>query len=121
MRFTDTEADVIAFLDAREDAPISQTVPSPRPPVFALVWGSGGSGVNRVVDDVQLTIEGWAEGDADTASALTLRLRDHLLHEWSQIPYVRRVEATRPYWAPDPDTKTPRYRFTARLRVRAAR
>lgn len=121
MKFRDTEADVVAFLGEREEAPISQTVPVPRPPTFGLVWGSGGDGMNRIVDDVQLTIEGWAEGDADAASALTLRLRDHLLHEWGQIPCVRRVEATRPYWAPDPDTETPRYRFTVRLRVRAAR
>jgi len=120
VKFTDTEAEVIAFLSERVDEPVSLRVPSPRPPIFARVWGSGGDGLNRVVDDVQLTIEAWAEDDAD-ASALALRLRDLLLHESSALPLVRRVQATRPYFTPDPDTETPRYRFTVRLRVRAAR
>lgn len=120
MKFTDTEAEVIAFFDERVDPPVSLRVPSPRPPVFARVWGSGGDGVNRIVDDVQLTIEAWADDDADAAT-LILRLRDLLLHEHSAMPLVRRVSATRPYFTPDPDTEVPRYRFTARLRVRAAR
>lgn len=120
MRFTDTEAEVIAFFSERVDEPVSLRVPSPRPPVFARVWGSGGDGVNRVLDDVQLTVEVWAEDDAD-AGALALRLRDLLLHEFKAMPLLRRVTATRPYFTPDPDTEIPRYRFTARLRVRAAR
>ncbi|MBD8218202.1 hypothetical protein IFU40_06090 [Microbacterium sp. CFBP 13617] len=120
MRFTDTEAEVIAFIDERVDPPVSLRVPSPRPSNFVRVWGSGGDGLNRIVDDVQLTIEVWAEDDAD-AAALALRIRDLLLQEYAAMPLVRRVDATRPYFIPDPDSEVPRYRFTARLRVRAAR
>lgn len=121
MRFTDTEAEVIAFLAERLDGtPVSLRVPTVRPPKFVRVWGSGGDGVNRIVDDVQLTLEAWADDDAD-AAALALRARDLLLHQSSQLALVRRVEATRPYFTPDPDTETPRYRFSVRLRVRAAR
>lgn len=120
MRFTDTEAEVIAFIDERIDEPVSLRVPSPRPRTFVRVWGSGGDGVNRIVDDVQITVEAWAADDADAAE-LALRVRDLLLHETRALPLARRVEATRPYFTPDPDTEVPRYRFTARLRVRAAR
>lgn len=118
MRFTDTEAEVIAFVSARIDEPVSLRVPSPRPETFVRVWGSGGDGLNRIVDDVQLTIEAWAPDDADAAE-LALRVRDLLLHEIRALPLVRRVRATRPYFTPDPDTEVPRYRFTVRLRVRA--
>lgn len=121
MKFTDTEAEVIAFLSERLDnVPVSLRVPTARPTRFVRVWGSGGDGVNRVVDDVQLTIEAWSDDDED-AGALALRARDLLLNESSVLPLVRRIQATRPYFAPDPITEAPRYRFTARLRVRAAR
>lgn len=119
--FTDTEAEVIAFLADRLDAiPVSLRVPAERPETFVRVWGSGGDGVNRVIDDVQLTIEAWAADD-EVAGLLALQVRDLLLNASPALPLVRRVQATRPYFAPDSTTEIPRYRFTARLRVRAAR
>lgn len=121
MKFTDTEAEVITFLAQHLDGvAVSLRVPTARPARFVRVWGSGGDGVNRVLDDVQLTIEAWSDDDED-AAALALRARDLLLGASSALPLVRRVAATRPYFAPDPVAEVPRYRFTARLRVRAAR
>lgn len=120
MKFTDTEAEVIAFLAERIEEPVSLRVPTARPETFVRVWGSGGDGVNRVLDAVQLTIEAWA-GDDEAAGLLALKVRDLLLNESAGLRYVRRVQATRPYFTPDPESETPRYRFTVRLRVRAAR
>lgn len=121
MKFTDTEAEVIAFLTDRLDGvPVALRVPTARPGTFVRVWGSGGDGINRVLDDVQLTVEAWAEDDEE-AGLLALKARDLLLNASSVLPFVRRVQATRPYFAPDVVSEIPRYRFTARLRVRAAR
>ena len=121
MRFTDTEAEVIAFLSEQlGDVPVSLRVPTERPEKFVRVWGSGGDGLNRVLDDVQLTIEAWATDD-EVAGLLALEVRDILLNASSTLPLVRRVQATRPYFAPDDVSEIPRYRFTTRLRVRAAR
>lgn len=121
MRFTDTEAEVITFLADRLDGiAVALRVPTERPGSFVRVWGSGGDGINRVLDDVQLIVEAWAEDDED-AALLALKARDLLLNASAALPLVRRVQAARPYFAPDVVTELPRYRFTARLRVRAAR
>ncbi len=121
MRFVDVEAMVIAFLRDRIDAAISTTVPSPRPEPMVRLWRNGGPAVNRVLERAQITVETWS-ADSVTASELATACRTALLSDYTAMPLVRGVtEITGPYSTTDPDTETPRYRFTVELTVRATR
>ena len=96
-------------------------VPAERPETFVLAWRSGGGASNRVVDRPQITVEAWAP-DSVSAFELIEACRTALLNGSSRMPLVRGVEEiTGPYWTPDPDTKTPRWRLTVQLTVRARR
>lgn len=112
---------VLRFLEPRVDAPVVTTVPGDRPARFVRVWRNGGPAVNRVLERALVTVEGWSLDSVD-ASALTGACRDALLHDYTGMPLVRGVsEVTGPYSIPDPESGTPRYRFTMQLNVRARR
>jgi len=56
------------------DIPTHKNVPNPRPPVFVRVLRTGGTSRAVVVDQAQLTVECWADHDADAADlASTVR------------------------------------------------
>lgn len=121
MRFPDTTSLVLGFLEARVDAEIVTEVPADRPDRFLLLWRNGGPSANRIVDNPLITVEAWSLDSADAAE-LAEAARTALLHETAAIPLVRRsTEITGPYWIPDPESKTPRYRFSVQLTVRAQR
>ncbi|GAA3009079.1 hypothetical protein [Microbacterium aurantiacum] len=120
MRFSDVEADAIGFLVARFELPASLRVPSPRPPEFYRVYGTGGDTINRVLDAPQITVDAWAEDD-ERARRMADDARMAFLDRRGELPLWRRVEASSPYFIPDPETETPVYRFTLRPRVRATR
>lgn len=121
MRFPDIEADVIAFLETRVDVPVTLAVPADRPDSFLRVWRNGGFARNRIVDVANITVEAWAADDA-AASELARQAREALLSDYTAMPLVRGVaEVVGPYFTPDPDSETPRYRFTEALTVRASR
>ncbi|WP_431792737.1 hypothetical protein [Microbacterium paraoxydans] len=97
------------------------TVPAERPATFVRAWRNGGSASNRVVDRPQITVEAWAP-DSVAAFELLEACRTALLNDHRRMPLVRRVEEIAgPYWSPDPDTDTPRWRLTVQLTVRARR
>lgn len=121
MTFPDVEAMVIDFLNTRIVPPVSGKVPTPRPVKFVRAWRTGGAAVNRILERPTITIQGWAEDDAE-AAALTRECREFLLNQYTLMPLVRGVEeVTGPYFDPDPDTGIDRYSCSIQLSVRAAR
>lgn len=98
--------------------PVHVNVPRNRPTEFVRAWRTGGGAINRVLDEPIVTMQGWAASDA-RAEALAAKCRDALLNGYTGMPLVRGVEIiSGPYSDPDPDSETPRYTVTARLRVR---
>lgn len=121
MRFADVEAAVIPFIKARAGgAPVSTKVPATRPATFIRAWANGGAAINRVLEDVQVTVDVWAPSQP-AASALAATMRTAFLNDLqAAFPLVRGVsEVTRPYSHPDETSE--RYRATYSLRVRATR
>lgn len=101
--------------------PVHVNVPRTRPAEFVRAWRTGGGAINRVLDEPIITVQGWAASDA-RAEELAARCRDALLNDYTGMPLVRGVEIiSGPYRDPDPDSETPRYTVTARLRVRGKR
>lgn len=118
--FPDAESMVRIFLDSRLSVPVSTKVPSLRPKRFVRVWRTGGSALNRIVDQPQMTVTCTAATSV-TASDDARAARYALLNESSGMPLVRHVEdVSGVYYDPDPDTNEDRYSFTVRLTVRAA-
>lgn len=122
MRFPDVEALVVAFLKpVVNPVKVATAVPKSRPASFVRVYRTGGSALNRVLEEAQITVDVWAT-DAITASELAQDCRWALLNESTPMPLVRGVnEVGGLHFTPDPDTNTPRYRFTVGLMVRAGR
>ena len=121
MRFADVEALVVPFIKARTGSvPVATKVPATRPATFVRCWVNGGAAVNRVLEDVQVTVDVWAPSQP-AASQLAGTIRSAFLHDaQAAMPLVRGVsEVTRPYSHPDETSE--RYRATYSLRVRATR
>lgn len=122
MRLPDVEALMIAFLKpVIAPVKVATKVPSTRPASFVRVYRTGGSAVNRILEEAQITVDAWAATEV-AAFELASSCREALLNDASRMPLVRGATETGGlYFSPDPDTNTPRYRFTVALRVRAGR
>ncbi|WP_119697042.1 hypothetical protein [Microbacterium halotolerans] len=122
MTFPDVEALLLDFLEARASTVQFVTqVPSDRPGEFVCLWRNGGAAMNRVVDRPMVTVDTWAPSKA-RASELAGQVRTLLLGRLGELPQVRGVlEVSGLHWNPDPESETPRYRFSIQLTVRAAR
>lgn len=122
MSFPDVEAVAVAFLKPPvAPVKVGTKTPNPRPTSFVKVYRSGGAAVNRVLENAQLTVEGEAPTQ-EAAFELTSKCREHFLHRYTLMTLVRGAsEVGGLYFAPDPDTNIPRYRFTVGLMVRAGR
>lgn len=121
MRFPDTDAMVLSFLTPRVSVPVHVTVPADRPVSFIRAWRNGGSAASRVLDNATVTVEAWS-GSSVEAATLAEDVRGLFHHSYTAMPLVRGVEEiSGPYSIPDPESGSPRYRFSVRLRVRAAR
>lgn len=121
-RFVDVDGMVLGFLGAVV-APVEVfvEVPANRPARFVRAWRNGGASSSRVLDNPTVTVEAWAP-DSVEAAVLAEDCRTALLNDYTAMPLVRGVdEVTGLYSVRDPDSETPRYRFSVRLRVRAAR
>ena len=122
MSLPDVEGLVVAFLKP-VIAPVkpSTTVPKERPASFVRAYRTGGAALNRVLEEAQITVDAWAP-DSVAAFELASKCREALLNNASQLALVRGAnEVGGLYFTPDPDTNTPRYRFTVGLMVRAGR
>ena len=122
MRLPDVEALAVAFLKTVvAPVKVATKVPSIRPASFVRAYRTGGSAVNRILEEAQITVDAWAVTEVE-AFALASDCREALLNNASQLPLVRGAsEVGGLHLNPDPGTNTPRYRFTVGLMVRAGR
>lgn len=122
MRLPDVEALVIAFLrPVVSPVRVGANVPATRPDEFVRAYRTGGAALNRVLETANITIDVEAKSSV-RAVELAQDCREALLNRSSEMPLVRGCdEVGGLYFTPDPDTNTPRYRFTVGLRVRAGR
>lgn len=122
MRLPDVEALAVGFLkDVVTPVKVGTRVPNPRPALFVRAYRTGGSAVNRVLEEAQITVEAAGATEVE-AFNLASKCREAFLNDFSQMPLVRGAnEVGGLYFSPDPDTNTPRYRFTIGLMVRAGR
>lgn len=121
VEFPDAERIVIDYLDTVLGAPVSLTVPNPRPDEFVTVQRVGGPRLNVVADNATLAIEAWA--DSPTAAKTVLAVaRAHLNALGGQtvggVPIYRVTEVGGPSYLPDPDSEQPRYALTIQVAMR---
>lgn len=122
MSLPDVEAMVVTFLKPIvAPTKTASLVPAERPDLFVRAFRSGGSAVNRILENAQVTVEAEAP-TRDEAFDLASACREHFQHHYTLMPLVRGVSETGGlYFAPDPDTNIPRFRFTVNLLVRSSR
>lgn len=121
MRFVDVDGMVRGFLLDHVTVPVHVSVPKDRPVSFIVARRNGGAALNRVVDEATVTVDCWS-GSSVEASELAETARHAFHHDSTGMPLVRGVdEVTGPYSTPDPESGSPRYRFSVRLRIRAKR
>ena len=122
MSLPDVEALAVAFIRSQV-APVKAytKVPNPRPLSFVRVYRTGGAALSRVLEEAQLTVDSEAP-DEVSAFSLASKCREAFFNDYTLMPLVRGVnEVGGLYFAPDPETNIPRYRFTVGLMVRAGR
>lgn len=119
--FVDAESMVGTFLRGKLVPPVSTKIPNDRPARFIRAWRTGGVSLNRVIDQVQVTVTCTAPNSVQ-ASDDARAARAALLNDYTSMPLVRGVEEVAgPYYDPDPDTNEDRYSFTVRLNIRGRR
>ncbi|MTE24829.1 hypothetical protein [Microbacterium sp. ZXX196] len=110
---------VYGFLSARVPVPVRTVVPASRPASFVRAWRTGGTTLNRVLDEPIVTVQAWASTAAE-AEEIARLCHFAFLNEYTAMPLVRGVETVAgPYSDPDPDSQSPRYSLSVRMRVRA--
>jgi len=119
--FPDAEAAWRTHLDTLLDVPVSVQVPNPRPSSFVRVIRTGGPRANVVVDNVQLTIECWADTTV-AAAALASVVRAHVnAAQGGPVGGVwcgRVAEMGGPANLPDPSTDQYRYSWSVMAAMR---
>lgn len=115
----DIEGAFVGYLNAALTPPVSTRIPNPRPVSHVRVQVVGGIVPNVALDAPLLLVECWAGTStaavelARQAWALVAASRGQFVGD----AFVTRASLTRPVNFPDPDTASPRYQFTADLRV----
>jgi len=101
--------------------PTGTRVPDPRPSAFVRVLRTGGLRDTPVTDWAQLTVEAWADDEAE-AQDLAQMCRALLMGAPGSVVNGATVcaynELSAPQNLPDPTSAQPRYGFTIRLRLR---
>lgn len=115
----DVEKAFVAYLSGVLTPRVSTRVPASRPASFVRVQVVGGDVLNVALDAPRLLFECWA---ADQGAAWTLARQawGHVSEtraQWVGGVFVNAITLSRPVNFPDPDTASPRYQFTADLRV----
>lgn len=115
----DVEKAFVGYLNNLLAPQVSTRVPNPRPASFGRVQVVGGDAPSVALDAPRLLFEFWG---ADQGAAWTLA-REAWAHvaatraQWVGDVFVLSLTQSRPVNFPDPDTASPRYQFTADLRV----
>lgn len=124
--FPDATATVIDYLadllpDYGETCLVVKQVPNPRPSKFVQVFRTGGPTHNLVVDGAQLTVECWAETDAEAADLAAL-VRAALLAIRSDVvgtvTFYKVDELAGPADLPDPESDQARMTWSVVAFVR---
>lgn len=107
------------YLDPLVDAGIASELPRPRPSRFVHLRSAGGYDRNMVIGERLLTVECWETSDlkaGQLAEKVHGLLRAAPRSGQSVIRKVTTVGA--PSQSPDPDDRSPRYRFTVQIALR---
>lgn len=104
------------------DAPVSASVPTPRPSEFVTVQRTGGPKRDLVTDAASLTFECWSDEKPSSAAELAQLVRG-IVGSWQGryrdgITVYRVQEFAGPQLLPDPHSKQSRYTFTATVELR---
>lgn len=114
--FINVEKALIGVISA--DAPASVDIPKPRPKRFVQVNRVGGT-AGLVTDRPMVTFYVWGETwSAAHDLAAPVRRRVHSLTELGGMPVYLVIEVGGLSRAPDPVDGSPRYQFTAEIRLR---
>jgi hypothetical protein len=115
----DIEGAFVTYLNAELTPPVMTRIPNPRPATHVRVQVVGGDVPALVFEQPRLLVECWAA--TSTAAAALAR------QAWAEIQatrgtfvgdaFVLATNLGRPVNFPDPDSTSPRYQFTADLRV----
>lgn len=120
--FDDAEALAIGYLSGvLTGTLISSDVPAPRTGPVVTVLRAGGNRQNLISDGALLVFQAWADTKEEAYDLIKLvRAHVHAMPGNSiNGTWVYKVtEASGPIYLPEPDDKTPRYQFTAQLRLR---
>lgn len=124
--FPDAVATTIDYLtdvlpDYGETCPVVKNVPTDRPARFVQVFRTGGPRHNLVVDGAQLTVECWADTDAEAADLAAL-VRGALFAIRSEIvgtvTFYKVDELAGPADLPDPESNQARMTWSVIVYVR---
>lgn len=119
--FPDAIETVIDYLGPLVDEPVRSTVPNPRPDAFYTVTRTGGPRRNLVTDEPQITVESWAQSDAE-AQDMAQIARAYLGAAVGAVvngAQVYRVdELSGPGNLPDPLSEQPRYSQSFAIAIR---
>lgn len=115
----DVEKAFVAYLNAALTPSVSTRVPNPRPASFVRVQVIGGDTIGPALDAPRLLVECWGsdQGAAWTLARQAWALVSAARAAWVGDVWVSGLTVSRPVNFPDPDTSSPRYQFTADLRV----
>lgn len=114
--FINVEKALIGMISA--DAPASVDIPKPRPSPFVQVNRVGGT-AGLVTDRPMVTFVVWGKTwSAAHDLAATLRRRVHSLNALAGVPVYKVLEVGGLARSPDPVDGSPRYQFTAEIRLR---
>ena len=129
--FPDCTALVIGYLRTElaarfPTATVGSRIPSPNPGDFVRIFRTGGVQQLLVTDQVQLTVEAYADQDGDDERAHDLaQIVRGLLHALpgtmqSGVPFYGVTELSGPQNLPDPVTNKPRFTQSLHVSVRGA-
>jgi len=120
----DVEAAAVTYLRTKLGVladKVATKVPTTMPSKMVRVSLTGGSRDDIIMDQVQLTVECWADSEV-TASNLARVAQAHMYAANGSTvgsAWVRRVDSVGGVqFFPDPDSSKPRYQFTVRWHVR---
>lgn len=130
MVFPDVEAALVGYLTAElarrgQPATVATHVPDPRPDRLVKVTRTGGPQRDHITDLPQVTFECWATDEIEASELARLARALVWLTTTTAVDtpdgpmWVRHTaEVGGIAFNPDPETRLPRYQFTAQLDVR---
>lgn len=104
-----------------QTATVGSVVPNPRPDELVVVRRTGGTRLNLVADEPNITVECWArraEDAHDLAQLCRAILHAMRASSVAGVPIYRVTDVGGPVDLPDPTSNKPRYTFTVAIAAR---